>query len=158
MSGRSLAALLALCVVVAGCGGSGAGQHAPAPSRLSDAELAAATVRRQMQAVARGDGEAACALFSPRALQEVLDQVSRRAGDIGCVAAVQQGAAGLSAGVRAALRRPAITRVDVRGARATVRVRLPAALTALAREAGRVRDGIPLRLIDGRWRVDGLAL
>lgn len=154
----ALAALLICPTLAAACGGSNADRPAPAAPRLSDAEQAAATVRRQMQAVASGDGETACGLFSPKALREVQDQVSRRAGDIGCVSAVEQGAGGLPDDVRAALRHPAITRVELRGDRATVKVRLPGELTALARGVGRAGRGTPLRRIDGRWRVDGLAL
>lgn len=153
----SLTALL-ICATLPGCGGSDVEDRAPATPRLSDAELVAATVRRQMQAVARGDGETACGLFSPKALQEVQDQVSRRAGGIGCVTAIEQGAAGLPTDARSALRRPTITRVEVHGDRATVDVRLPAQLTALARRAGRAGSGTPLRRIDGEWRVDGLTL
>jgi len=144
----SLTALL-LCSTLAACGGSDAEPPAPAP-RVSEAEQAAATVRRQMQAVARGDGETACGLFSPKALREVEGEVSRRAGDIGCASAVDQGAGGLPGGVRAALRRPAITRVWVRGHRATVEVRLPAGLV------GRPTARLPLRRTGDGWRVDGL--
>jgi hypothetical protein len=151
----SLAALL-ICTILPGCGGSDTDDRAPAPLRLSDAEQVASTVRRQMQAVARGDGVTACGLFSPKALQEAQDQVSRRGADIGCVTAIEQGAGGLPRDVLRALRRPAITRVEVQGDRAKVHVRLPVQLTALARGAGLAGGGTPLRRIDGAWRVDGL--
>jgi hypothetical protein len=143
-------AALLMCPALAACGGSDSDRPAPPPPRLSDAEQAAATVRRQMQAVARGDGATACGLFSPRALEQVEAEVNRRAGSIGCATAVEQGAGGLSGGVRAALRRPAITRVAVRGDRAAVQVRLPAGL------AGRRSARLPLRRTTGGWRVDGL--
>ena len=136
-----------------GCGGPGAEERPPAP-RLSDAELAAATVRRQMQAVARGDGPTACRLFSRKALEQVEAQVARRAGDIGCATAVEQGASGLPADARAALRRPAITRVAVHGDRATVDVRLPAGLAALAGRRGGHDVRLTLRRTGGGWRVD----
>ena len=144
----SLTALL-LCSTLVACGGSDAEPPAPAP-RVSDAEQAAATVRRQMQAVARGDGATACGLFSARALEQVEAQVSRRAGGIGCATAVEQGAGGLAGDVRAALRRPAITRVAVHGNRATVEVRLPPGL--VARRTAR----LPLRRTGAGWQVDGL--
>ena len=134
------------------CGGSDADdRRAPAP-RLSDAEQAAATVRRQMQAVARGDGETACGLFSPAgAARRPRREVSRRAGSIGCATAVEQGAAALRGGVRArsgARRSPgsrcAATRATVQ--RAAAGRCWPAARTAR----------LPLRRIGGGWRVDGL--
>ena len=150
MTPRLAIAALLVCPSLAACGGSEPDRAAPAPPRLTDAEQAAATVRRQMQAVARGDGETACGLFSPRALEQVEAQVSRRAGSIGCATAVEQGAAGLPRGVRAALRRPAITRVAVRGDTATVEVRLPPGW----RTARTAR--LPLRRTGGGWRVDGL--
>jgi len=145
----AFAALLA-CPALAACGGSDADRPAPPAPPLSDAEQVAATVRRQMQAVARGDGETACGLFSPKALREAEAEVSRRAGNIGCGTAVEQGASGLSTGVRAALRRPAITRIEVRKNRATVEIRLPAGLTT--RDSAR----LPLRRTGDGWRVDGL--
>jgi len=135
-----------ICVALSGCGEPDTEERVPAP-RLSDEELAAATVRRQMQAVARGDGTTACGLLSAKALEEAEAEISRRAGDIGCATAVGQGAGSLPADVRGALRRPVITRVEVRGDRATVNVRV-------ADRRARVR----LRRIDGRWRVDGLPL
>jgi len=153
---NSLAALL-ICVTLPACGGSD-DERPPAPPRLSDAELVASTVREQMQAVARGDGATACGLFSPGALREAEAEVSRRAGDIGCATAIEEGGPGLPGDVRAALRRPAITHVEVHGDRATVKVRLPDQLIALARGKGRAGGGIPLRRIDGKWRVDGLRL
>lgn len=151
-------AVLLICLSLAGCGGSDSDDRPPAPPGVSDAELAAATVRRQMQAVARGDGTTACGIFSPKALDDVQEEVSRRAGDIGCVTAVEQGAGELPQDVRAALRRPRITRVEVHGDRGNVAVRVPVRLSALARRLGRTGGGIPLRRIDGRWRVDGLHL
>jgi len=145
---RAAGAVLLACSALIGCGGDD-DEPARAP-RISDAEQAAATVRRQMQAVARGDGETACGLFSPKALREAEAEVGRRAGNIGCATAVEQGAGGLSRDVRAALRRPAITRVQLRGNSATVEVRLPAGLTT--RDSAR----LPLRRTREGWRVDGL--
>jgi len=135
-----------ICATLLGCGGPDAEERLPAP-RLSDEELAAVTVRRQMHAVARGDGETACGLLSAKALEEAEAEISRRAGDIGCATAVAQGAGSLPGDVRRALRRPVITRVQIRGGRATVDVRV----------ANR-RGGVRLRRIDDRWRVDGLPL
>ncbi len=149
-----LVALLT-ALTLPGCGGPGAAERRPAPS-LSDAELAAATVRLQMRAVARGDGPAACGLFSRKALEQVEARVGRRVGDIGCATAVEQGASGLSAGTRAALRRPAITRVAVHGDRATVSVQLPAGLVALAGERGEHDLKLALRRTGGSWRVAGV--
>lgn len=145
----AFAALLA-CPALTACGGSEADRPTRPAPRLSDAEQVAATVRRQMQAVARGDGETACGLFTPKALREAEGELGRRAGDIGCATAVEQGTSGLSTEVRAALRRPAIIRVELRNGRATVEVRLPAGLTP--RDSARLL----LRRTGDGWRVDGL--
>ena len=123
--------------------------RAPAPP-LSDAEQAAATVRRQMQAVARGDGETACGLLLPEgaARGRGRDQPAgreHRLRDGG-----RAGGGRAPDPVRAALRRPAITRVELRKDRATVDIRLPAGLTT--RDSAR----LPLRRTGDGWRVDGL--
>ena len=149
------AAVVLACVTGAGCGGSDTGDR-PLPPRLSAAEQAAGAVRRQMQAVARGDGGTACGLLSPKALEAANRAVSRRGADLGCATAIEQGAGGLPPSVLGALRRPAITRVEVRGDRARVRVRLAAGVRPLA--GGREEVTLPLRRLDGRWRVDGLPL
>ncbi len=160
-TGHTAAAALAVgaAFLAAGCGGSSHDHPRAAPDRRSDAERAAAAVREQAQAVARGNGVEACGHFSPRALQEFQDLVSRRAGDIGCITAVREGAGRLPADVRRALAHPVITRVELHGDRASVTLRVPPTVTALAGKAGRARGhGTPLRRIDGDWKVDGLVL
>jgi len=149
------AAVVVACVATAGCGGSDTSDR-PRPPRPSAAELAAATVRQQMQAVARGDGGTACGLLSPRALEAADREVSGRGADLGCATAIEQGAGALPRPALSALRRPVITRVEVRGDRARVRVELAAGVRALA--GGREAITLPLRRLDGRWRVDGLPL
>jgi hypothetical protein len=145
-------------LVGAGCGGKEPDSRA-APDRRSDAERAAATVREQAQAVASGNGRTACSFFTERTLSAVNRLISSRAGDVGCPTAVQEGARRLPRDVRSALAHPVITHVEVRGARATVKVRVPPSVARLARKAGRVSGpGTPLRKIDGEWKVDGLEL
>ncbi len=158
MKHRRAAIALLLCTAAAGCGGAQEAPPAHETPRLTGAERVAAAIREQAQAVARGDGESACGLFSPKALREVQALVSRHAGDIGCATAIAEGAGSLPADVLAALRHPVITKVEVHGDRATVELRVPAAVTELARGTGRARGGTPLRRIDGQWKVDAPAL
>lgn len=154
---RALIAVL-VCAALAGCGGSNERRAQPAPERRTEAERVAAAVREQAQAVARGNGQVACRLFSPKALREFEDFVSRRAGAIGCATAIREGARSLPRDVRAALERPVITSVEVHGGRATVKLQVPAALSKLMGKTGRASAGTPLRKIDGEWKVDALAL
>lgn len=89
--------VVVLCVAAAGCGGSDAEHARRQAVPVTEVERVAAAVRQQAQAVASGSGRTACSLFTTKARREFENIVSRRAGSIGCVTAISEGARSLPA-------------------------------------------------------------
>ncbi|MGI8750220.1 MAG: hypothetical protein ACR2J6_06690 [Thermoleophilaceae bacterium] len=136
---------------------------APAPVPHTDVERVAAVIRSQSSAIAAGRGENACSHFSQQAREELQRLILARAPDypFDCAFAMSAVAGRLPPAVLRALRHPKLTAVRVDGARANATVELPPELAALGRRLGfriPIGKGVPLRRIDGRWKVDAVAL
>ena len=125
-------------LVVAGCGG---GEE----ERGSDRERIVVAVGGYFDALAAGDGEAACERLTEPVAQDAATRV--RAGS--CPAAIDAIAGELDDDQRAVLRDVQVTAVDVTGSRARVEARSDA--RALA-------GPIPLERAGDEWRIADLPL
>ena len=137
--------------------------RSPAPVPRTEVERVAAVIRSQSSAIAAGRGEDACSHFSKRARGELQRLIIARAPDypFDCAFVMSAVAGQVPPDVLRALRDPKLTAVRVDGARATATVELPPELAALGRRLGvrvPLATGVPLRRIDGRWKVDAVAL
>ena len=161
----ALVAALTIAAASAAFFFAGEEEHAksPAPAPRTDVERVAAVIRSQSSAIAAGRGENACSHFSKGAREDLQRLILARAPDypFDCAFAMSAVAGQMPPAVLRALRHPKLTAVRVDGARATATVELPPELVALGRRLGvrvPIGKGVPLRRIDGRWKVDAVAL